>query len=75
MILYRPFLFITMSRTKQRGKRFSEWWGKRLLSGHTVSNKSKTDKFSKRLLHKMGRVQGKKWIQDELNLDNIEKYL
>jgi hypothetical protein len=56
-----------MSRTKQRGKQFKDWWGKRPLSGHSVSNNSKTDKFFKRLLHKMERKQGKQWIQDELN--------
>ena len=56
-----------MSRSKQRGKRFKDWWGKRPLAHHTVSNNSKTDKFFKRLLHKMERIQGKKWIDDELN--------
>lgn len=56
-----------MSRTKQRGKRFKDWWGKRPLSGHAVSNNSKTDKFFKRLLHKMERAQGKDWIKNEVN--------
>lgn len=56
-----------MSRSKQRGKRFKEWWGKRPLSYHPVSNNSKVDKFYKRLLHKMERAQGKRQIDDELN--------
>jgi hypothetical protein len=56
-----------MSRSKHKGKQFKDWWGKRPLAGHTVSNNSKTDKFFKRLLHKMERIQGKKWIDDELN--------
>ena len=56
-----------MSRSKQRGKRFKDWWGKRPLANHTVSNNSKTDKFFKKLLHKIERIQGKKWIDDELN--------
>lgn len=56
-----------MGKTKQRGKQFKDWLGKRPLAGHTVSNNSKTDKFFKRLLHKMERAQGKKWIEKELN--------
>lgn len=54
-----------MSKTKQRGKLFKDWWGKRPLSGHTVSNNSRTDKFFKRLLHKIERIQGKEWIKNE----------
>lgn len=53
-----------MSKTKQRGKQFGkDWWGNRPLSGHSVSNRSKTDKFFKRLLHKIERQQGKKSIE------------
>ena len=48
-----------MSKTKQRGKTFKEWWGKRPMSGHAVSNRSKTNKFFKRLLHKKERVEWK----------------
>lgn len=56
-----------MSRSKQRGKRFKDWWGKRPMAGHSVSNNSKTDKFFKRLLHKIERNQGKNIIISELN--------
>lgn len=56
-----------MSRSKYRGKRFKDWWGKRPLSHHPVSNNSKTDKFFKRLLHKIERKQGVKWIEDNIN--------
>ena len=56
-----------MSKTKQVGHIFKDWWGKRPLSGHTVSNNSKTDKFFKRLLHKMERKLGKKEIENFLN--------
>ena len=56
-----------MSRSKQVGKQFKEWWGKRPLSGHRVSNNSGTDKFFKRLLHKMERQQSKKQIRKDIN--------
>lgn len=56
-----------MSRTKQRGKQFKDWWGKRPLAGHTVSNNSKIDKFFKRLLHKMERKEGKRDIDNDIN--------
>ncbi len=37
-----------------------QWWGKRPLSGHNRSRKkSKTNKYFKRLLHKIERVEGK----------------
>jgi len=54
-----------MSRSKRVGKLFKEWWGKRPLSGHSVSNRSKTDKFFKRLLHKIERRTWKKDVDDE----------
>lgn len=54
-----------MSRTKQRGKQFKDWWGKRPLSGYGVSNNSKTNKFFKRLLHKIERRQGKETIEND----------
>ena len=56
-----------MSKTKQRGRVFKDWWGKRPLAYHTVSNNSRTDKFWKRLLHKIERRQGKKMVDDQLN--------
>lgn len=56
-----------MSKSKQRGKQFKDWWGKRPLAGYSVSNNSKTDKFFKRLLHKIERIQGKKSIKDNLD--------
>jgi len=55
-----------MSRSKQRGRRNRDWWGKRPLAGYPVSNNSKTDKFFKRLLHKIERKQGRKSIDDEI---------
>lgn len=58
-----------MSRSKQRGKRYGkDWWGKRPLSCHTVSNNSRIDKFFKRLLHKIERKQGKKYIDKQLSI-------
>lgn len=57
-----------MSRTRHKGKQFKDWWGKRPLSGYSVSNRSKTNKFFKRLLHKIERVEGAKQILNELNL-------
>jgi len=56
-----------MSKTKQRGKQFKDWWGKRPMAGHSVSNNSKTDKFFKRLLHKIERQQGKDTIKKEID--------
>jgi len=37
-----------------------EWWGKRPLAYHAVSFRPGTNKFFKRLLHKIERAQGKK---------------
>lgn len=56
-----------MSRSKYRGKQFKDWWGKRPLAGHAVSNNSRVDTFYKRLLHKIERKEGKKNIDNELN--------
>jgi len=53
-----------MSRSKYRGKQFKEWWGKRPLANHLVSNRSKMNKFFKRLLHKIERKQGKDLTTD-----------
>ena len=44
---------------EKRSKRDKQWWGKRPLAGYTVSVKSKTNKFFKRLLHKIERRKGK----------------
>jgi hypothetical protein len=48
-----------MSRSKRRSKQFKEWWGKRPYSDYPVSNRSKTNKFFKRQVHKVERQQGK----------------
>lgn len=56
-----------MSRSRYIGKKFKEWWGKRPLAHYTVSDRSKTNKYFKRLLHKKERAIGKKGIKDELN--------
>jgi hypothetical protein len=37
-----------------------DWWGKRPLANHPVSSRSKTNKFFKRLLHKIERREGKR---------------
>lgn len=55
-----------MSRSKYRGKQFKEWWGKRPLSGHSISNNSKIDKFFKRFLHKIERKEGINEINNQL---------
>lgn len=44
------------SKYSKNGK---EWWGKRPLAGYPVSRRSKTNKFFKRLLHKIERREGK----------------
>lgn len=49
---------------QKRSKRGKEWWGKRPLAGHSVSVRSKTNKFFKRLLHKKERSIGNKITQD-----------
>ena len=36
-----------------------EWWGKRPLAGHPVSERPHTNKWWKRLLHKRERVMGR----------------
>lgn len=46
--------------SKRGGK---DWWGKRPLSGHAVSNRSRINKFFKRLLHKRERQLGKSEIK------------
>jgi len=40
-----------------------EWWGKRPLSGHPVSNNAGVNKLWKRILHKIERQQGKNEIK------------
>lgn len=40
-------------------KNGKEWWGKRPLAGYPVSRRSKTNKYFKRLLHKIERREGK----------------
>lgn len=47
-----------LKRYNKRGHD-KEWWGNRPLSGYTISWKSKTNKFFKRLLHKIERRNGK----------------
>lgn len=44
---------------EKRSKSGKEWWGKRPLSNYPVSVRSKTNKFFKRLLHKIERREGK----------------
>lgn len=44
---------------EKRSKAGKEWWGKRPLSNTSVSRKSKTMKYWKRLLHKIERRMGK----------------
>lgn len=57
-----------MSRTERvqvaPGK---EWWGKRPLASYSVSRKAGTDKWFKRWLHKIERVQSKNIIIEEIN--------
>lgn len=45
---------------KKNGNRGKDWWGKRPLSGMSVSHHGM--KYWKRLLHKIERQQGKKDI-------------
>lgn len=48
-----------------------EWWSRRPYNFHPISDRSKTNKFFKRLVHKIERMQGKKQIEEELN-ENTE---
>jgi len=41
-----------------------EWWGKRPLAYHAVSFRPRTNKFFKRLLHRIERRQGKEQIEE-----------
>ena len=50
---------------KSRSKRGKEWWGKRPLSSYPISVRSRTNKFFKRLLHKIERRQAKETIKRE----------
>ena len=40
-------------------KRIKEWWSRRPYRYYPVSNRSKTNKFFKRQVHKIERQQGK----------------
>lgn len=53
---------------RKSSKRGKDWWGKRPLAGYGVSVRSKTNKFFKRLLHKIERKEGKQHI-DEVQRD------
>ena len=59
-----------MSARKKTDKAYKagkDWWGKRPLSNTSVSSRSKTMKFWKRLLHKIERRQGKDITDSYLN--------
>ena len=47
---------------EKKGHPGNEWWGRRPLSGHPISSRSKVNKFFKRLLHKIERRHGKEQI-------------
>ena len=49
-----------MARGENAIKRFKECWGKRPYAYYPISNRSKTNKFFKRQVHKVERQQGKK---------------
>ena len=51
-------------RAEKRGHLGKEWWGKRPRIFHPVSTRSKTNKFFKRLLHKIERRLGKKVLEE-----------
>jgi hypothetical protein len=51
-------------RAEKGGRWGKEWWGKRPLSGHSISSRSKTNKFFKKLLHKIERKLGRKSLDD-----------
>lgn len=56
-------------RARNRSKAGKEWWGKRPLSSHPVSTRSKKNKFFKKLLHKIERIQGKKEINHDQSIN------
>ena len=60
-----------MSRTihSKGGHHGDAWWGKRPLAWHPISHKAGTDKWYKRLLHKMERVEGKAQVDEELDME------
>lgn len=51
---------------QKNSKRGTNWWGKRPLANYSVSVRSKTNKFFKRLLHKIERRQGRDEINNSL---------
>ena len=51
---------------ESKGRIGTEWWGKRPLSDRMISRNSKTNKFFKRLLHKIERTEGIKDIENQL---------
>lgn len=59
---------------KKRGITGKDWWGKRPLSGHGVSSRSKTNKFFKRLLHKIERRLSISIVNEEIDEWNKDFY-
>jgi hypothetical protein len=50
----------TMAKGQNAQRKYDkQWWAKRPLSGYCISHKSKTNKFFKRLLHKIERKKAK----------------
>lgn len=54
-------------RAEKRGRWGRSWWGKRPLNYTPVSCKAGTNKFYKRLLHKIERRINKKEIENDLS--------
>ena len=57
-------------RAEGRGKRGKEWWNKRPLAGHSVSTNAGTNKWFKRLLHRIERRQNKEVVKKEFIEEN-----
>lgn len=54
-----------MAHGKNANKRYDrQWWGKRPLSNYGRTHRSKTNKFFKRLLHKIERRNGKEETEE-----------
>lgn len=49
---------------EKRGRWDKEWWGRRPLANYPISYRSRTNKFFKRLLHKIERRENKKKCQN-----------
>ena len=52
-------------RAEKRGRWGRSWWGARPLAWYEYSNRSGTNKFFKRLLHKKERVINKDAIDQQ----------